>query len=307
MSTQKVSDSEFIHIWLTSPSAQVVADKTGVCLRQVMRRRRRIEELYGPLPALQAHKNLVISETSRPLTLLGSAIIFGDAHWWPNVPSPATDILCQIAEDIKPKAFIANGDLMDNATNSRHSRIGWDSRPSLGDELGEVKKRMKQIMDSAPDAKRFWTWGNHDIRYDTFLANHAGLYQGIESMTLESHFPEWNFCWSVNVNNECVVKHRFTGSKHASYNNTLRAGTHMVTGHTHRLNVRALSDFNGTRYGVEHGTLCAPTGPQLDYAEHNPLDMQEGFIVMTVDEMGMMFEPVFVLNGRAKYNGKVYR
>jgi hypothetical protein len=49
-------------------------------------------------------------------------------------------------------------------------------------------------------------------------------------------------------------KHRMKGGIHAAHNNTLHAGTTMVTGHLHSVKVTPFSDYNGTRWDVDTGT-----------------------------------------------------
>ena len=55
----------------------------------------------------------------------------------------------------------------------------------------------------------------------------------------------------------------------------------MVTSHLHSLNVRAFTDYNGTRFGVDTGTLSEPYLPQFQYVEDNPVNWRSGFVVLT--------------------------
>ncbi len=52
---------------------------------------------------------------------------------------------------------------------------------------------------------------------------------------------------------------------------------------THRLLVRPYSDYTGTRYGIETGTLADPHGPQFRYTENNPRDWHPGFLIMETE------------------------
>src|SRR5690606_29471171 len=183
---------------------------------------------------------------------------------------------------------------------SRHSRIGWDKRPSVAEELAACKSCLEMI--DAPEL--FWNWGNHDLRFDTFLASRVGEFEGVKGTSLKDHFPKWKFQWGLLINDVCVVKHRYKGGVHAAHNNTLWGGKSMVTGHTHRLQVRRFTDYNGTRYGVEAGTLSDVHGPMYDYVEANPVDWQQGFIVAYFEGPEHWFEAVEVKNGTAWFAGK---
>ena len=69
------------------------------------------------------------------------------------------------------------------------------------------------------------------------------------------------------------------------------------------------ADYNGLRWGVETGTL-SEMGPEIDkfaYAEDNPANHSQGFVVLTFAENGMLLEPEFcrVLNDTAYFRGQV--
>lgn len=55
----------------------------------------------------------------------------------------------------------------------------------------------------------------------------------------------------------------------------------MVTGHLHALQVRPWTDYRGTRYAVDTGTLACPTGEQFTYSEDSPANHRSGFAVLT--------------------------
>ena len=83
------------------------------------------------------------------------------------------------------------------------------------------------------------------------------------------------------VNADVVIKHRWKGGIHATRNNTLNSGKTIVTGHLHSLKVTPFTDYNGTRWGVDTGTLADPYGPQFtDYTEDGCVDWRSGFVVL---------------------------
>lgn len=308
----KYTDDEFVRLWHDAKSrgigTRTLAAELGVDTRNMMRRRRRVEQSYGSLPALGTHPTVNIAYDTETLHLDHeyTVVIFSDCHWWPNVESPATWVLLEVVQDIQPDIIIANGDIVDGWQISRHPRIGYDVGPTVAEEI-EVCKAWMGLIQGASEADLYWTVGNHDIRFETFLATHAGQYDGVDGFSLEHHFPEWKQCWSVNLSDDVIVKHRYKGGVNAARANALNAGLSMVTGHTHKLRVVPVTDYRGTRYGVEGGTLLDPQGPQMLYAEHNPLDMQQGFIVLEMTADGPRFEPVEVIEGRARWRGKIYK
>src|SRR5208282_4793719 len=78
-------------------------------------------------------------------------------------------------------------------------------------------------------------------RFETRLASLAPEYAKIHGVHLQDHFPLYRPAWSVFINGEVLVKHRFRGGIHAVHNNLLWSGTHIVTGHLHSAQVRALT------------------------------------------------------------------
>lgn len=286
-----VPEAEFLELWATYGSAPKVAKAIGCTPRAVYLRRRDIEErLKAPLHAKnqkqgqyykhlsprehQARQHLEIGE--------GVVLVFSDAHFWPGVRTTAFRALLRFIDELKPRAIISNGDAFDGASISRYPRIGWDSKPTVIDELKACKDRLGEISDKAKGARLLWPLGNHDSRYETRLAANAPEFQGVQGFHLKDHFPDWVPCWSTWINGEVVVKHRMKGGIHATRNNALNAGKTMVTGHLHSLKVTPLDDYNGTRWGVDTGTLADPKGPQfVDYLEDAPTDWRSGFVVLT--------------------------
>jgi len=90
-----------------------------------------------------------------------------------------------------------------------------------------------------------------------------------------------------------VVKHRYKGGIHATHNNTVGSGKTIVTGHLHSLKVTPYSDYNGTRYGVDTGTLADTDGPQfVDYLEDSPTNWRSGFIVLTFKDGELLYPEI---------------
>jgi hypothetical protein len=234
--------------------------------------------------------------------------VFSDAHFWPGVRTTAFKALLAFIRELKPKSIIANGDIFDGASISRFPRIGWDSKPSVREELQACTDRMGEIEEAANGAKLYWPLGNHDARFETRLAQNSPEFEGVQGFTLKDRFPAWAPCWSVWINGEVVVKHRLKGGIHATRNNTLNAGKTTFTGHLHQLKVTPLDDYNGTRWGVDTGTLAEPHGPQfLDYTEDGILDWRSGFAVATFHNGQMLWpELCRVLEfGKVDFRGHV--
>lgn len=285
---KKIDEPDFIREFEAIGPAEL-ARKYKMQLAGVYKRRVRIEKRIGrqlKIPKVHEqfstrHAEPIPGRLQFPIDD-GVVIVFSDAHYWPSIVTTAHRALLHFAREMQPKAIIANGDVFDGAKASRHPPIGWEHRPEITDELEAVKARLLEIERAAPNAKRFWPLGNHDARFETRLAIVAPEYAKIHGFSLKDHMPYWHPCWSVFVNDDTVVKHRFKGGIHATHNNALWAGRTMVTGHLHSLRVTPLADYNGNRWGVDTGTLADPFGMQFnDYMEDGPRNWRSGFAVLT--------------------------
>ena len=145
--------------------------------------------------------------------------------------------------------------------------------------MGAIEETAKAARHNV---KLVWPLGNHDARYETRLAANAPQYAGTKFFSLKDWFPAWTPCWSCWPTEDVVIKHRWKGGIHATHNNTSMSGKTMVTGHLHSLKVTPFSDYNGTRYGVDTGTLAETDGPQfVQYLEDSPTNWRSGFAVLT--------------------------
>ena len=285
----RTTDDEFIAIWNKYHSAKRVAEVLDIDVRNVHSRRKAIQERYSI--------TLVASDVRSPtfnVTMPGNGIrakveiddgvimVASDCHYYPGIISTAHKAFVKLIPELKPKMIVMNGDVFDGASVSRHDPIGWQSLPSVKQELEACTDRLNEIESASKSAKLHWTWGNHDLRFNTRLASQVGTaFEGVKGMNLTDHFPRWKFSTSIMVNDHTMIKHRYHNGIHAVYNNTLKAGTSVVTGHLHSLKVTPWTDYNGSRYGVDTGTLCDVNGNQFEYSEDNPKNHRSGFAVLT--------------------------
>lgn len=228
----------------------------------------------------------------------GIVLVGSDSHYWPGIVTTAHRAFVKFCKELQPKAVIKNGDELDGCTISRHPPIGWENRPSLVEEIETTKERLEEIEKAAPNAYKAWPLGNHDARFETRLAMVAPEYAKIYGVHLKDHFPLWFPCWSVWINDDVVIKHRYKSGIHAPHNNTMWAGKTIVTGHLHSLKVQPMTDYNGTRWGVDCGTMAEPNGPQFnDYLEDNPVNWRSGFIVLTFHKGRLLWPEVVSVVG----------
>lgn len=308
----KCTDNEFIEAWNQLKSASAVSKKLKIELRAVYFRRRTIENKYKirlVADHASAPEYYVRDHMSRMDVDIDNATIFvaSDAHYWPDQISVAHQAFVKLIKKHKPSIVVMNGDAFDGASISRYPKSAWSTvkMPTVKEELEAVADRLNEIEKVAGNAKLIFTLGNHDMRFESKLTNLAPEYEGIAGFSLKDHFPRWLFCMSIMLNKNLMIKHRYNNGIHGVYNNTVKAGTSMVTGHLHRLQAIIFSDYNGTRWGIDTGTLAETDGDHMGYGEDNPKNHCSGFAVLTIKN-GRLIQPEFcaVLDGIAYFRGQ---
>lgn len=287
---RNINDDEFIAVYRKLASAFKVAEHFGMSHPAVWNKRRKLERDRGIiLPQNDkrakyargeiAHNNAVFSmQVENGCVLIGS-----DIHVWPGMRTTTQRAFIHFAQKLKPVACILNGDVFDGATISRYPSIGWESKPTVGQELEAVSDFLGDLVKALGSSLRLWNLGNHDGRFENRIAAVAPEFAGVKGVHLRDHFDQWTPAWRVDINDDVVVKHRMAGGEHADWNNVVKGGKTTVTGHDHRLNVTPYRDYRGTRYGVRCGYMGeSPLDPQfVNYLEAHETNWCPGFVVLT--------------------------
>jgi predicted phosphodiesterase len=314
----KIEQAQFVHEFETYGPAYM-RDKHDMAIRSIMSRRKTVENLIGrPLvsPIGPGGKPRAPGRGNHRLEWKienGEVLIGSDAHIWNDKYTPAMRAFVKFAKERNPKGIILNGDIFDGAAISRHAPIMWERSPSVIEELEAVQNWLNELVLSAPKkALMAWPQGNHDARFESRLADRAHEYAKIKGFHLKDHFSNrLTPCWSVWINDQVVVRHRGRGGDHAVWNNTIRSGKTIVTGHLHSPKVVPFRDYNpGTRYGVDCGCLADPYGPQfLAYTEDGFRNHGSGFAVLKFVN-GELLEPSLCLtwdDNHVQFRGEIIK
>lgn len=324
MAKAVLTDEEFIALWQQTGSPSEVARITGVAVRAVYVRRNSIESRLGivlPSTGRNANKHkdgvdqLIVSsrrDINRLLISDGVILVGSDAHYSPGHIPVAHKALCNLLVDLgtQVKAVILNGDILDGGTISRHPRIRWQKRPTVKQELEAVTQRLGDIEKARPaGCKLLRTYGNHDSRFESRLANQVPEYEGLGGFLMRDHLPMWEDSERIDINSDMVVIHDWHSGVHSGWNDVLKGGCHVVTGHTHELSAKAHRGFKDTYYGIKTGMLADEHQDEFSYRGGKPgLNWQSGFAVLTWAD-GMLLHPEFCAvrdDGNAYFRGKLY-
>ena len=277
--------------------------KYGITERNIYARRSRLQSITGTVVTTPTRGGHFQQLDRHPAAINlgiqnGHVLIGSDSHYLPGHVSTAHKAFLEFAKEYKPKVIIKNGDELDFPTISRFAH-GWEKRPTVAEEVEYTASMLAEIEKTAPQAQLIWPVGNHDSRLETKIATQAPELANLKGVHLRDHFSErWKPCFAVFINKDVVVKHRIRGGIHATRNNTLNAGRTVITGHLHSLKVTPLSDYNGTRWGVDTGTMADPYGPQFyGYTELSPLDWRSGFVLLTFKGGKLMWPEMIWVSG----------
>lgn len=313
MPESKLSDGDFISQFREF-GAQQLADRNGISIRVVYRRRASLErrvgyQITGPAHHAQTRHNVAHPQRVTTEIENGHVLIGSDAHLWPGPKTTAMRAFIKFCKDVKPAVVVLNGDVMDFPQISRHPPIGWEAHPTVQQEIESAQSVLTDIELASFKAQKVWTLGNHDGRFETRLATAAPEFAKVRGIHLRDHFPAWQAGWSCWVN-DVVIKHRFKGGVHATHNNAVSSGKHMVTGHLHSAKVTPWTDYNGTRYGVDTGCLADPDARAfVDYTEDAPKNWRSGFALLTFHK-GRLLLPELVLvydESHVEFRGQVIK
>ena len=314
MVARKVQDEALVEAMRTTNSPTALAKQFGMTVRAMQTRMRSIG--VPPLPHAALARKQVATVAHESIGRLkmdmqdGRIVVFSDAHFQPGCISTANRALLKLLPKLKPGAVVCNGDAFDGAGISRWPKMFGSEPPTPAAELRAVDERMDEIADAAKGARRIWTLGNHDIRLHSYIQSAAPALADMDSMDLRRLFPRWDFAWSLWVNDNTIIKHRFRGGMYAPANNVKNSlGHSFITGHLHSLKVMPLSSYadKPTVYGVDTGMLAEPEWEAFSYREDSPADWRSGFVVMTWRDGRLLWpEVVSVLSeGKVEFRGEV--
>ena len=319
-----VTRAAFIAAWERLGNAKAVADELGLEFRGVQQRRARLVKAGVTLrttsgaPGYETRVPIDYRASGFAYPMVkeialenGAVIISSDHHYWPDLVPLAHRALLKVIGIVKPRGKILNGDVFDGGSISRHPPLGWSERPTAVQELQACQERVGEIEQALPrGCFREWVVGNHDERFDKTLAAQIPQFAGLQGTRLQDHFHGWVMQRSLWINRisetPVLCLHNYANGIHAGYNNAMKAGVTIVTGHTHALECKPYNDMRGRRYGIQTGTVADLDGPQFEYQGNRPSQACSGFVVLTFRD-GHLLPPELcqVINGKAHFRGEV--
>ena len=246
--------------------------------------------------------------------------ILGDTHI-PFHDEAALELTYRILDAFGPTSIVHIGDLVDMHELSSFAK-GFDPAQTVR-EIAQARKFLEALRERYPDASLRWIFGNHEYRWDRFIASKARELHGLLGMTLleqiepgrydvktsYSGLKESYFEYKPNL----LIGHWNKVSVNSAYTaNALLRDTSLIQGHTHRLGAHFRCGHAVQLGAWENGCLC-----RLDPAYVLDPNWQQGFSLVCYDNQHELFsvrqvaiQQVAKNNGGmlywAEFNGEVY-
>lgn len=232
------------------------------------------------------------------------------------VDERALDVACQIVSDLEPDMLVHLGDLGDFYSISSHEK-NPERRQDLQHDVEEAARILGKIDQTvSSDTPKILVEGNHENRLKRYIWHTAPALAGLKHLNIPELIGANDLGWEYvkqdkEIFPEFIVKHGdFVAGKsgYTARKEMDRAWLSGISGHTHRLGVHCYTARRHSLYGVrgavwiENGCLCEQDAEYLK----SPGDWQQGFTIVRFTDDGPVPELVYILNGRAFYNGKVY-
>lgn len=252
----------------------------------------------------------------------------------------AVSVTLQVLEALHPYSLTLNGDIADCRTLSTRypQRFGDRIIAEMREERERVCTRVKSLVKAANPKKKHWTDGNHEFRVLRAMMQSPATLQlmgvdvvknalsipslfGLDDLGFEyaGEYPAGLWLDELLPPEQNVwIEHGYKSNKHAgstAKNTQLERQCSIVVNHCERLALCWKKVIGNRRYfSVENGNLSlfdSPEGKNIltSYPFNSPdhLDKQQGFTVIYQDGADWFPVLVAIKNGRALWEGKLYR
>lgn len=257
----------------------------------------------------KVHSTVRLSKVVKQTNKVRKAVILSDIHI-PEHDHKAVAIALAYMQDVKPDVIVLNGDILDNINTSRFPKDPHIIE-TFADELDETRAFLKLVSDQHPKATKHYVVGNHEVRIEKYLLEHAPALSSLPELSIDNllHLREHGYSYvdgsdkvklgNLEVFHGDIVKKDSGASARAHMR---KRGGSVLIGHVHKLGVTYLTDRWGTHTAIENGHLSRP---DPDYVV-DP-DWQQGFTeVHFTDKGDFSVRQHHILNGRLIVDGVVY-
>jgi hypothetical protein len=257
----------------------------------------------------QEQKPVIHTKINKP----GNYLVLGCWH----VPFHNDELTKRVYDLIDTHDFqglILNGDFLDMNSLSGHDRGKFTAIPGL--DLNQEYKAGKRVLDNLiallpSDAEKVYMYGNHENRWQRFIADMQNAKTPPISPTEGLGLYDRGFtvvedygAGYITLGQHLDIIHGIYYSTHCAKAHIDRFRSSILFAHTHRIQ----SYIEGRTGGFNIGWGGDVTHRAFGYADRGTkASWQNGFAIVTIDDQGRFFTQQIVCNdSRFVYGGKQY-
>lgn len=249
----------------------------------------------------------------KSFTTTGTYLVLGCVH----VPGHNKSLINGITNyliDHKVQGLMLIGDFLDLNSLSGHDIGQFTALPdlTLGKEYEEGNKILDQLTNSLkPSADKVYIYGNHEGRYNRYMADMQKSKATIESPEKALKLEEKGFHVYNNWQQDYITLGNHLDLLHGQFFNVHSAKKHIdvyrgsvMYAHTHRIQMYV----EGSTGGFNIGWGGDVNSPLFNYMPRGTKSQwQNGFALVTIDDKGDYYvQQVFHHNNKFNINGKFY-
>lgn len=240
------------------------------------------------------------------------SVVLGDLHI-PFHDAKAVRLTLKFIKEFKPDNIFLNGDILDCWEISKFDKtLSIQSR--LIDEVRTTVAFLRNLRSAVPNARIIYIFGNHEFRFERFIARNSKELAGLKGMTMEEQLElkELNIKAIDSHQREnfyryglLLIGHFNRVNKHSGYTakNLLEdKGMSLIQNHTHRGGVSYKRDYRDLKIAVENFCLCN-LNPKYCLIPN----WQQGFSVIYKETNGTFFKvmPLEIIKYRIFFGNKI--
>ena len=247
-------------------------------------------------------------------TGLERAVIASDVHI-PFQDQRAVDLWFRFLEWFQPDRVFLDGDILDCWDISKFVKpvdLGF----RIGDEIDKGRAFLGRLRRTCPAAEIVYIFGNHEFRFDVYVASQARELSGLRGLSLEEQL-DLDGLGIKAVNNhlreqshlygKLLIGHFNRASKHSAYTEKLLIedkGISLVQAHTHRLGTHYRRVYDGVIAGWGCGCLCDLEPRYIDRP-----NWQQGFLTVHKDPESDFFSVTVceIIDNQVIYGDQIFR
>jgi predicted phosphodiesterase len=240
-------------------------------------------------------------------------IVLSDAHI-PFQHKTAWNLALKVIRETRPDYVVSVGDLADMLAVMAHAKSKNQRNITLLDEINRVNPELDRLGKAAGKAEVHWVLGNHESRFERYIAQRAPELEGMTSV--EQLFRTKERGWHVTQYKDHLqlgklyITHDVgVGGDRAHIAAEKDFAGNVITGHNHRQNWSVVGNARGSAHvTATGGWLGDPKFADYMGGIQKLRYWTHGFNAFDMLPNGTVFvHPVPIVDGQCVVRGKLFK